>query len=95
MTIFGMLILHSELEKADPSCIITSTCSRDTSEEILSLAGANHVVKVSKQMGSFLARRISCTDRSTHLIGAFDEVKIAESTIHGTPLVGNVLKRLR
>ena len=78
--------------EADPECIITTTCNRVTSEEILSLAGANHIVKVSKQMGSFLARRISCTDRSTHLIGSFDEVKIAEATIHGTPLVGQTLK---
>ncbi|MAK47067.1 MAG: hypothetical protein CMI24_07440 [Opitutae bacterium] len=78
--------------EAHPECIIASTCSRETSEEILSLAGANHVVKVSKQMGSFLARRISCTDRSTHLIGSFDDVKIAEATIHGTPLVGQCLK---
>ncbi len=78
--------------EADPECIITATCNRVTSEEILSLAGANHIVKVSKQMGSFLARRISCTDRSTHLIGSFDEVKIAEATIHGTPLVGQTLK---
>ena len=43
-------------------------------------------------MGSFLARRISCTDRSTHVIGSFDEVRIAEATIHGTPLVGKTLK---
>ena len=43
-------------------------------------------------MGSFLARRISCTDRSTHLISGFDEVRIAEATIHGTPLVGQSLK---
>ena len=43
-------------------------------------------------MGSFLARRISCTDNNTHLIGRFDEVLIAEATIHGTPLVGKELK---
>ncbi len=78
--------------EASPQCVITSTCNRITSEEILSLAGANHVVKVSKQMGAFLARRISCTDRSTHLIGSFDEVQIAEATIHGTPLVGQCLR---
>jgi len=78
--------------EASPNCIITSTCNRPTSEEILNLAGANHVIKISRQMGSFLARRISCTDRSTHLIGSFDEVRIAEATIHGTPLVGQSLK---
>ena len=50
------------------------------------------MVRVAKQMGSFLARRISCTDNNTHLIGTFDEVQIAEATIHGTPLVGKELK---
>ena len=78
--------------EADPQCVITSTCNRITSEEILSLAGANHVIKVASQMGAFLARRISCTDRSTHIIGSFDEVRIAEATIHGTPLVGKTLR---
>ena len=68
------------------------TCNRETSEDILSLAGANHVIRTAKQMGSFLARRISCTDNNTHLIGRFDEVLIAEATIHGTPLVGKELK---
>jgi Trk K+ transport system NAD-binding subunit len=69
-----------------------STCNRATSEEILSLAGASHVIRSAKQMGSFLARRISCTDNNTHVIGSFDEVQIAEATIHGTPLVGKTLK---
>ena len=71
---------------------IVSTCNRATSEEILTLAGATHVIRPAKQMGQFLSRRICCTDNSTHLIGSFDEVLIAEATIHGTPLVGQYLK---
>lgn len=77
---------------ASPNLTIVGTCNRETSEDILSLAGANHVIRTAKQMGSFLARRISCTDNNTHLIGRFDEVLIAEATIHGTPLVGKELK---
>ena len=77
---------------ASPELTVVSTCNRSTSEEILSLAGASHVIRSAKQMGSFLARRISCTDNNTHLIGSFDEVQIAEATIHGTPLVGQELK---
>lgn len=75
-----------------PNLTVVSTCSHETSEEILSLAGANHVIRPAKQMGSFLARRIICTDNNTHVIGSFDEVQIAEATIHGTPLVGKELK---
>ena len=82
-----MSILRFGLE-IFPSLPVVSTCNRSTSEEILTLAGASHVVRFSKQMGSFLARRISCTDNNTHIIGSFDEVQIAEATIHGTPLSG-------
>ena len=77
---------------AAPNLTVVSTCNRATSEEIPSLAGASHVIRSAKQMGSFLARRISCTDNNTHVIGSFDEVQIAEATIHGTPLVGKELK---
>ncbi len=77
---------------ASPSLSIVSTCSRATSEEILSLAGASHVIRSSQQTGSFLARRICCTDNFTHMIGSFEDVQIAEVNIHGTPLVGQRLK---
>ena len=77
---------------SSPSLMIVSTCNRTTSEEILTLAGATHVIRPAQQMGRFLSRRICCTNNSTHEIGAFDEVLIAEATIHGTPLVGQSLK---
>ena len=77
---------------ASPSLPIVSTCNRATSEEILSLAGASHVIRSSQQTGSFLARRICCTDNYTHMIGSFEEVQIAEVNIHGTSLVGQRLK---
>ncbi|MFP6901426.1 MAG: NAD-binding protein [Opitutales bacterium] len=77
---------------AAPGIAVTATCTRSTSVDILELAGANHVVSNPKQMGEFLSRRISCTDTQAHVIGTFDEVIIAEATIHGTPLVGSVLK---
>ncbi len=77
---------------AAPDVIVASTCTRTTSEDILELAGSDHVVRNAKMMGSFLARRISCTDTMAHVIGTFDEVQIAEATIHGTPLVGSSLR---
>ncbi len=77
---------------SSPDLSIVSTCNRATSEEILTLAGATHVIRPAQQMGRFLSRRICCTDNSTHLIGSFDEVLIAEATIHGTPLVGQNLR---
>ena len=77
---------------ASPNLAIVSTCNKASSEEILTLAGATHVIRPAQQMGRFLSRRICCTDNATHIIGSFDEVHIAEATIHGTPLVGQNLK---
>ena len=77
---------------ASPELTIVSTCNKTTSEEVLSLAGATHVIRPAQQMGRFLSRRICCTDNATHIIGSFDEVLIAEATIHGTPLVGQNLR---
>ena len=76
----------------DPKLPIVGTCNNPSSEDIIELAGANHVIRIAKQMGSFLARRISCTDNNTHVIGSFGEVLIAEATVHGTPLVGKQLQ---
>ena len=78
--------------EAAPEVIIASICTRTASEDILELAGADHVIRNAKQMGSFLARRISCTDTRAHVMGDFDEVLIAEATIHSTPLVGSALR---
>ncbi len=77
---------------AAPNVIVASTCTRTTSEDILALAGADHVVRNAKMMGEFLSRRISCTDTRAHVMGDFDGVLIAEATIHGTPLVGTALR---
>ena len=77
---------------AAPEVAVAAHCYRAGSEDVLTLAGADHVIHNAKQMGTFLARRISCTDTRTHVIGSFDEVLIAEATIHGTPLVGQTLK---
>lgn len=79
-------------DAAGEGIAITATCTRGTSVDILDLAGANHVLSNPRQMGEFLSRRISCTDTQAHVIGAFDEVQIAEATIHGTPLVGSALR---
>ena len=74
------------------NCQLWEPATTQVQEDIIELAGANHVIRIAKQMGSFLARRISCTDNNTHVIGSFGEVLIAEATVHGTPLVGKQLQ---
>ena len=38
----------------DPHLPIVGTCNNPSSEDIIELAGANHVIRIAKQMGSFL-----------------------------------------
>jgi Trk K+ transport system NAD-binding subunit len=74
---------------------IISTCSFEVSQDILTLAGSNHVIRLSEIMGQFLARRASGGDACSHLIGKFGELQIAEAVIAGTPLVGCSLREIK
>ncbi len=74
---------------------IISTCSLEASEDILKLAGSNHVLRLGEIMGVFLARRASGGDACAHLIGKFKELQIAEASVAGSVLVGLSLKETR
>jgi voltage-gated potassium channel len=70
---------------------IISTCSFEASEDILTLAGSNHVLRLGEIMGLFLARRASGGDACSHVIGRFGELQIAEAAVAGTTLIGKTL----
>ncbi|MDB5262832.1 MAG: transport system, NAD-binding component [Adhaeribacter sp.] len=74
---------------------ILSTCSFEASEDILSLAGSNHVLRLGEIMGLFLARRASGGDACSHEIGRFGRLQIAEAAVAGTPLVGSTLQETK
>ena len=94
----GMLVATSE-DKINTNAVFTahemnekltiiSTAKTETSTEILKLAGASHVLQLSKMMGNSLARRTLSGGASAHIIGRFDKLLIAEGLCLGTPLVG-------
>ncbi|WP_035805009.1 potassium channel family protein [Lunatimonas lonarensis] len=74
---------------------IIATCSYSASDDILKLAGCNHVLHLGEIMGLFLSRRANGGDAGAHLIGEFDELKIAEALVTGSSLVGLKLRETR
>ncbi|MEE9149305.1 MAG: NAD-binding protein, partial [Candidatus Tectomicrobia bacterium] len=74
---------------------IIATANRETSVDILQLAGCSHVLQLGDMLGQSLARRIIGGDALTHVIGEFDQLLIAEATVAGTPLVGTTLQQSR
>lgn len=74
---------------------IISTCNFEASEDILLLAGSNHVLRLGEIMGLFLARRASGGDACSHEIGKFGQLQIAEAAVAGTPLVGRTLQQTK
>ncbi|UJP64863.1 potassium channel family protein [Mongoliitalea daihaiensis] len=75
-----------------PKVPIIATCNYPASEDILELAGCNHVLRLGEIMGTYLARRASGGDASAQIIGKFEDLNIAEATVKGSQLVGLKLK---
>ncbi|MDP3150269.1 MAG: NAD-binding protein [Ignavibacteria bacterium] len=71
---------------------VVSTADSDSAEEVLLSSGATNVIKLGEMMGKSLARRITAGDALAHDIEFFDNLKIAEATVKGTPLVNKTLK---
>jgi voltage-gated potassium channel len=74
---------------------IIATCSNEASDDILKLAGCDHVLHLGDIMGLFLARRANGGDAGAHLIGEFGELKVAEALVTGSSLVGLKLRETK
>lgn len=83
------------VREVSPTVPIISTCNFAASEDILELAGCNHVLRLGENMGIFLARRASGGDASAQIIGKFEDLNIAEATVKGSSLVGLKLKETK
>lgn len=71
---------------------VVATADDEASVDILQLAGCSHVIQLANLMGQALARRTLAGDAMTHIVGRFDELLIAEATVHNTPLIGKTLR---
>lgn len=74
---------------------ILATANFRASVDILELAGCNHVLQLGEMMGQAVARRVSGDERQAYPIGQFDELKIVETMVRDTPLVGQTLAETR
>jgi Trk K+ transport system NAD-binding subunit len=61
------------------------------SVDILELAGASHVLELTKMLGRSLSRRALGGDVRANVIGQFGELLIAEAPVLGTPIAGKRL----
>lgn len=70
---------------------IIATATSSASVDILELAGCDQVLQLGSLLGQAMARRVFGVDRRSHVIGRFDDLRIAEANAHGTGLVGHRL----
>jgi len=75
-----------------PDLTIAATASSQESLDVLQLAGCDHVIQLGKLLGASLARRTIGGDAQAHIIGGMDQIKIAEATAAGTPLLGKTIR---
>lgn len=71
--------------------LISVTADKKASSDVLTLAGADHVVQLSSALGAELANRILGTTGRSHIIDAIGETYVAEAAVEGTALVGLTL----
>ncbi|MEL7472498.1 MAG: NAD-binding protein, partial [Planctomycetota bacterium] len=78
-----------------PEIPIIATAKNATSLEVMERAGATSVLVLGDMMGAALARCMVGGDAISHVVGAVDELLIAEANAHRTPLVGKTLRENR
>lgn len=83
------------LREVAPAIPVVATALHSTSIPILELAGAQTVLDLGKIMGGAMSRCTVGGDAITHVVGAVDELLIAEASASRTPLVGQTLKESR
>lgn len=74
---------------------VIATANSPASVEILELAGCDHILQVADMLGQACARRVDGPDRLAHIIGRFEELVIAESTVRNTEMAGKTLRESR
>jgi voltage-gated potassium channel len=79
------------VRELSPTVPVVATASREASEDILELAGADEVLRLGEMTGIAMAERTLAPDGRSHAIGSFAGLVIAEARAAGTPLVGATL----
>ncbi len=70
---------------------VVATATKEASIDVLTLAGADEVLRLGLLLGTAMAARTLLPDGRSHIIGRFADVLIAEARTAGTSLVGQRL----
>lgn len=73
---------------------ITSSATNVNAEDILHLAGCDHVFNYTSMLGEAMARRVFAGNLESNIIASFEDLHIAEAQAGETPLVGKSLRQL-
>jgi len=75
-------------EEVAPETPIAAIAEQDESIDILELSGASAVVPLKRRLGEQLANRVPARTREAHVVGAFEDLVLAELAVRGTHLAG-------
>jgi Trk K+ transport system NAD-binding subunit len=77
-----------------PDVRILATANAPESVDILEIAGADHVVQLGEILGAAMAARALGIGGTSHVIGDFAGLRIAEAGVVGTAMEGHTLREL-
>ena len=77
-----------------PNVEILASANSPAAVDILEIAGADHVVQLGETLGAAMAARTLGLGGTSHVIGEFAGLKIAEAGAVGTAMVGSTLAQL-
>ena len=81
------------VREIDGEVPVVVTASSEPAASVLQLAGASAVIELGQMLGEAMARRV-LGDSDSHVVGAIDDLVIAEASVAGTPLAGRTLGEL-
>lgn len=83
------------IREVDSRVPIVALAEDEDSVDILELSGATRVLPLKQKLGELLASRIDVGGASSHVVGRFHDLRIAEFVVHGTSLEGKSLQEAR
>lgn len=87
----NVTITVREVSRSVPILVVSRS---EAGDDVLRLAGADHIVRLGQLLGDGLARRITGRDAAAHRLAAVAGLEIAECPVSGTPLAGRSLRQL-
>ncbi|MBN1335580.1 MAG: NAD-binding protein [Deltaproteobacteria bacterium] len=83
------------VREAAPSVPIAALVEDVDAEDVIQLAGADHVLLVKERLGEHLASRVASGTIRAYEVGRIGPLRIAELPVHGTLLAGRTLRDTR